>query len=584
MGSSNRTLKIASLFFFFLVALIIFLLAVFKIIVEERKLPSLVASDKSRAIWGSIVTKGGYQAAYSSKYYQVDVYTPGIDPAKMDLFVNLFHIYSGLPKDLIKKRLKKRGNVTLARAIDTKTAYQLRLLSRKLLQMDIFIPYRYKNTYVKRGITIIEKGERRHYPFGDTLTPVIGYVLKDWNSNSNYLPIVAQKGLERYYADKLRPKQDGIIKGRRDVGFNIILNKEALIKKRIDGFNVHLNVDMQLQKGLEKILDRMRLELGAQEIIAAVMESDTGRIVAIATTNRYDPNRIKSLEPLNAKVVEYPFEPGSVMKPITFALLLEHGLVSPFDIVKGYNGRYKLGRKIITDEHKFDWLSAENVIVHSSNIGIAQLAQRLPYDLYYHGLKKFGFAQPTGIDLPYEKSGKLQPIYRFKSEIYKATIGYGYGIRVTFMQLLNAYNVFNNGGKRITPRIAAFLSEPGGKKRTLPPQKVEQVISSKTAATMHRILQKVVEKGTGKEARIEGLEIGGKTGTAQIAKRGGRGYGREYHSSFFGFANDKERRYTIGVLVIRPSFERHFASQSAVPVFRSIVLELITQGYLTIKP
>ena len=154
-------------------------------------------------------------------------------------------------------------------------------------------------------------------------------------------------------------------------------------------------------------------------------------------------------------------------------------------------------------------------------------------------------------------------------------------MRATFMQLLNAYNAFNNDGKVYTPRIAAFLSEPGGKKRQLPPQKIRQVISSKTAATMRRILQKVVQKGTGKAAQIEGLEIGGKTGTAHIAS-GGK-YRKRYNSSFFGFANDKKHRYTIGVTVIEPQ-KHYFASQTAVPVFRNIVLELISEGYLSVEP
>ncbi len=585
MAGSNKTLKIASLFILFVVAITIFLLALLKVIVEDRRLPKLVISEKNRAVRGSIISAEGYQLAYSNKLYKVAVNTRCIDPAKKELFINLFSIYTDIPKRILRKKLKKRGYVVLSYNIDTKRAYQLKLLSRKLYQMDMFIPYKYKNTYIKQGLTIRESGETRQYPYKDALTPVLGYVKKVRKDGSDYTTIVGVKGLEKYYERYIEPRQDGIIKGKRDIGNNIILNKEAFIKKRVDGYNIHLNVNMLLQKSIENILDNHRSTLDAKEIIAAVMDADSGKILAIASTRRYDPGDIRrhankyGYGDFNAKFVEYSFEPGSVMKPITFSLLLEHKLVTPYDVVRGYNGRYKLGKKIITDEHKKAWLSAENVIVYSSNIGIAQLAQRLKYDQFYQGLKKFGFGSKSGIDLPYEHTGFLLPGYKLKSEIYKATVGYGYGIRVTFMQLLKAYNVFNNFGKAITPRIAAFLSESNGKKKDLPPPKVTQVISPRTAATMHQILKKVVEKGTGTAAKIDGLEIGGKTGTAHIA-RGGK-YVKSYNSSFFGFANDKKHRYTIGVTVIEPK-EHYFASQTAVPVFRDIVIELLNEGYLSI--
>lgn len=577
MNPENRLTKIIGIFLLFIFLITIFLGVVLKIVIEQRRLPRLYIEEKNRAIRGSIVSKDNYQVVYSNKLYKVALNTRCIDPNKRELFIKLFSIYSGITPKKIKKSLQKSGYTVVSYNIDTKTAYQLKILSRKLYQMDMFIPYKVGNRVIKQGLTILESGETRIYPYKDTLTPVIGYVRK--YEEHRYTKISGVKGVEKYYEKKIEPKQDGIIRGRRDIGNNIILNKEALIKKRIDGFNVHLNVNMLLQKSIENILDTHKKDLDAAEIIAAVMESGTGKIIAIASSNRFDPKNIRKRDysALNAKFIEYEFEPGSVMKPITFALLLDNGLVSPFDIVKGWHGRYKLGRKYITDEHKFDWLSAENVIVYSSNIGIAQLAQKLSYLQFYRGLQRFGFGKKTGIDLPYEHRGSMLPMYKLKSEIYKATTGYGYGNRVTFMQLLKAYNAFNNGGVEITPRIAGFFTMPNGKRIMLPPAEKVRVISAKTAATMNDILQKVVQKGTGTVAKIDGLIIGGKTGTAQIVKKGE--YARSYNSSFFGFANDEKNRFTIGVTVIKPK-RRHFASQTAVPVFRDIVLELVNEGYL----
>ena len=577
MNTSNKLYKIVSLFFLFVIGALIFLGAVLKTVMENRHLPKLVIAEKNRAIRGSIISSDGYQVVYSNKLYKVAVNTRCIDPNKKALFIKLFSIYSGIPQWKIKKALRKKGYTVLSYKIDTKTAYQLKILGRKLYQMDMFVPYKVGNRVIKQGLTILESGESRSYPYKDILTPIIGYVRK--YEEDRYTKIAGVKGIEKYYERKIRPKQDGIIKGKRDIGNNIILNKEALIKRRYDGYNVHLNVNMLLQKNIENILDIHKKDLGAKEILAAVMESGTGKIIAIATSNRFDPKNItkKDYSALNAKFIEYEYEPGSVMKPITFALLLEHRLVSPLEVVRGYNGRYKLGKKIITDEHKAAWMSAENVIVHSSNIGIAQLAQRLPADIFWKGLRKFGFGQKTGIDLPYEHKGSIVPMIKLRSEIYKATTGYGYGMRATFMQLLNAYDVFNNEGIRPTPRIGSFLSNESGKKIPLPLPVMKPVLSLKTATTMKKILQKVVEKGTGTVAKIEGLQIGGKTGTAHIVRKGR--YVHIYNSSFFGFANDEKSRYTIGVTVIEPK-RLHFASQTAVPVFRDIVLELVNEGYL----
>ncbi len=577
MNTLNKLYKIISLFLLFVLGIVIFWGAFLKIIIKDRRLPKLVVEDKNRAIRGSIVTSDGYQVVYSTKLYKVAVNTRCIDPKKKSLFIKLFSIYSGIPQKKIRRVLRKSGYTVLSYKIDAKTAYQLKILGRKLYQMDMFIPYKVGKRVIKQGLTILESGESRNYPYKDVLTPVIGYVRK--YEEDGYTRIAGVKGIEKYYEDKINPKQDGLIKGKRDVGNNIILNKEALIKRRYDGYNVHLNINMLLQKSIENILDVHKKDLDAKEILAVVMDSTTGKIIAMATSNRFDPKHItrKDYSALNPKFIEYEFEPGSVMKPIIFALLLEHKLVSPLEVIRGYNGRYKLGKKVITDEHKFQWLSAENVIVHSSNIGIAQLAQRLPADLYWKGLRTFGFGQKTGIDLPYERRGSIIPIIKLKSEIYKATVAYGYGIRVTFMQLLRAYEAFNNDGDVYTPRLGSFLSNENEKKMPLPSPKRKRIISLKTATTMNKILQKVVKKGTGTIAQIDGLQIGGKTGTAHMVRKGR--YVHIYNSSFFGFANDDRHRYTIGVTVIDPK-RLHFASQTAVPVFRDVVLELVNEGYL----
>ena len=167
------------------------------------------------------------------------------------------------------------------------------------------------------------------------------------------------------------------------------------------------------------------------------------------------------------------------------------------------------------------------------------------------------------------------------NKLHRANTSYGYGMRATPIQLLKAYSAFNNDGVSVTPRLVHYFEDEKGR-HYIPEPKIDdiQTISKKTANQMHNILLEVVKRGTGVAAQYPGLEIGGKTGTAHMAKDGH--YVREYHSSFYGFANDEfEHKYTIGVLVIRAKAKhKYFASQSAVPTFKNLVEILVERGKL----
>ena len=417
---------------------------------------------------------------------------------------------------------------------------------------------------IRRGYYIQDYAYKRVYPYNDTLEPVLGRFRKDLNRGEN--------GLEEYYDSFLSPIANGVTKGYRDVYGNIIYDNNVYVKHPINGKNLPLNINLVLQKRIEKILDSKKKEFKADEVMAAVMDSKTGKILAIASSNRYDPQNItkKDIKNMKIGVIRTLYEPGSVMKPITFAILLERNKVNPYEILNAYNGRWKpeWRKTPIRDDEPFAWLSAENAIVHSSNIVISQLALRLTNIEFFNGLKKFGFGKFSGVDLPYELRGYIPSLTKLKYPIFESTTAYGYGIFVNFMQLLKAYNVFNNKGIQIAPKIA---SVPTNKKR---------VISAKNAEIMLGILRKVVLKGTGKAAIIDGIFTAGKTGTAQRSKKGR--YGKTYNSSFFGFANDKAHRYTIGVtfINIKAKWPKYFASNSAVPTFKEIVDIMINLNLL----
>jgi cell division protein FtsI (penicillin-binding protein 3) len=330
---------------------------------------------------------------------------------------------------------------------------------------------------------------------------------------------------------------------------------------------------------MERMCSEMKEKFKAKQVVVVIMNSRNGRVITIATSNRFLPKAIKRSDypSLNSAMIEYSYEPGSVMKTITFALLLDKNLINPYDLVNTHNGRFKIGRKVITDEHKYSWLSAENIIVHSSNIGIAQLAQKLSGSEFYSGLKAFGFSKKSTKDLIYEKKGSIPSALKLENKIYKATGAYGYGMRVNLMQLIRAYSAFNNNGRIVNPKIVdSFVDEFG---REIPIENEEdiQVIKSSTAQKVKKILIKTVLEGTGKKTITQGLEVGGKTGTAHKVEKGK--YINKYNTSFLGFVNDTTHKYTIGVVVIEPQSSQ-FASQTAVPVCKNAIDILTEDGYL----
>jgi len=550
-------------------------------VIKPRHLPSLYSKTTSKAQRGSIISADGFHLATTKKLYKAVVNTYYIDPQKKDLFIQLFSIYSGIDAKIIKKKLskKKKGVVVLSYNITEKRAQYLKKLAYELRRYKVFLERKNPRTgrLSMHGLSVIESGESREYPYGKLLTPIIGYPHK--LEENGYTYIKGVKGLERRFEDALRARQNELREGKRDVNGYIILNKESFSKPAINGLDVKLNIPISLQIRIEKMLDQIKKELDASQIILAIMNSRDGKVITMASSNRFYPKKIKRSDypSLNSAMTEYSFEPGSVIKSITFSLLLDKGLVNPYDLVNGHHGRFKMGRQTITDEHRFGWISAENVIVHSSNIGIAQLAQRLSGVEFNEGLYKFGFSQKSTPDMIYEKVGSIPNISKLNNETYKATCSYGYGMRVNLMQLLRAYSAFNNNGRIVTPRIVSNFIDAQGNIIPIEEDEQIQVIKSSTAKRMQKILIKTVNEGTGKKTIIKGLIVGGKTGTAHKVEKGI--YVKKYNTAFLGFVNDKTHKYSMGVIVIEPK-TNHFASQTAVPVFKKAIDIMVEEGYL----
>jgi len=579
MINQNKSKKIFLLYSLIAFGFIIFLSVMLINILKQRHIPSLYAKESSKAQRGNIISADGFHVATTKKLYKASLNTKYIDPKKKELFIQLFSIYSGVDTKKVRKALKKKGFVVLSYNIQEKEAQYLKKLSYELRRYKVFIGIPDQTTGIKRvqGLSIVESGESRVYPYKDLLTPIIGYPRKVEKNGYTYIKGV--KGLERKFNNELSARVDGSSIGFRDVNGYIILNKDSFTKAKVNGLDIKLTIPVSLQIKMERICSEMKKELDAKEVMIAIMNSKNGKILSMASSNRYLPKSIKRSDypSLNSGMIEFAYEPGSVIKTITFALLLDKGLINPYDLVNTHNGRFKIGRKVITDEHKYDWLSAENVIVHSSNIGIAQLAQKLSGSEFYNGLKAFGFTTKSTKDLIYEKKGSIPSARKLENEIYKATAAYGYGMNINLMQLVRAYSVFSNNGKMVNPKLIDSFIDEFNRKIPIESGEQIQVIKSSTALRVKKILAKTVREGTGKKTKTEGLYVGGKTGTAQMVEKGQ--YIKKYNTSFLGFANDKTHSYTIGVMVKEPLVSK-FASSTAVPVFKKGIDIMIEEGYL----
>ena len=574
----NNPIKLSRVIRFLIIpfSMLILLFVFYLHSTKDRNLPKLEVTDKDLAIRGNIISKDGYRIANSRKLYKATIDTRNLDPNKKDLFIRLYCIYTNDSEKRVKELIERsKSIVVLSYSIDEKTAAHLKQLAKKLNQKRVFIPVGTHNYTV--GLNVLESGENREFLARNSLTPLIGYNRKI--DIDGITKIIGVKGIEKYYNDFLSAGKNLVILGKRDIGGNIILSKDSTISKRQDGYDVLLNISLSLQSQIENMLDLSREKYNADEILLGIMESKTGKILTLASSRRYMPNAItkNDYNALNSTATEYAYEPGSVIKPIVLSIALEEGKTNPTEMINTHNGKYQLASRTITDTHPAAKMSTTDVIVYSSNIGMIEISKRLNAQSIYEGIVNFGLSLRSGIDLPYEQRGVIPTISMLGNETYKATISYGYGLQATFIQLLNAYNVFNNGGISITPRIVSNLQLNGELKSINEPE-IRQIIAPATAQKIKNILVQAVERGTGRKAYTIGLEIGGKTGTARVAKNGG--YSQAYNSSFMGFVNDGSASYTMGVFVKEPKRGSYYAAQNALPIFKNAVEIMIKNGFL----
>ena len=425
----NKKIKISIIFFFFIFITFFLIITFIGIKNSDKRTPKLVIKSIDYASRGNILSANSMAFTYSKKEYRVVIYKKYLDENKQDVLVDLFSKYTGISRDILKDRLYEDSNsITFARGIDTKTARSLKELKRDLERLRVFRPIK-KGSSFYLSMDIIKEKESRIYPLKDTFEPYLGYVNIDKDGE-----LYGVYGMEKYYDNLLKNSKDKILKGQRDRQGIIIRDAKNRFIPKEDGFDILTNINLLLQKKIEAILDRQKELVGNKdtEIIAGVMDSYSGKLIALASSRRYDPKN-KVVKKLTISAIRRVYEPGSVIKPIFLSLLLEDRKTNLKEIVNTHNGRIRLSNgHVVKDEHRYPFLSVKDVIVHSSNVGMTELSARANPLKVVDGFKKFGFSKKSGIDLAYELSGSIPSVVDLQNSVIRANISYGYKLRANF--------------------------------------------------------------------------------------------------------------------------------------------------------
>lgn len=406
-----------------------------------------------------------------------------------------------------------------------------------------------------------EKESQRHYPKGELAAHVLGSV--DFEEKGN-------AGIERSLDTELRgePGEMRLLTDVKRRGIESTLATEAH-----PGQPVILSIDERIQFVAERELAISAQAHHAVSGSVVVMNPYTGEVLALASYPTFDPNESpKPGEMSNRQnhAVSVPFEPGSVFKVITLSAALETTPLRPDSLINCHGGVLRLPGRVIHDSHGgLGMLPMATVLAKSSNIGAIEIGMRVGQDNMYDYVRRFGFGQRTGIDLPAESPGQFRKVSRW-GKTSLASISMGQEVSVTTLQLAQAASVVANGGLLVRPRLVLKI----GDKEPRPSRPV-RVIKPETSITMRQMMEGVVLHGTGSRAKVEGYTVGGKTGSAQIYDRAIHHYTHSYNGSFMGMAPVTNPAIVCVVSLNGTHGEGGFGGVVAAPVFHAVVAEAL---------
>jgi cell division protein FtsI/penicillin-binding protein 2 len=428
-----------------------------------------------------------------------------------------------------------------------------------------------------RGI-YFERDSTRIYPNGSMLCHVIGFT--DFEHRGI-------QGVESSMEEYLHG-QDGYryIEHNR-AGQEIVLYRGQERTPR-NGYQVHLTIDLNLQNIVENEIDAAMREYTPQKATIILMRPQTGEILAMANRPNFDLNLRSEAKPeqMKNRAIIDMMEPGSTFKIVTAATALNEHKVRPDTTIFCENGIWNFGGRPLHDHKAYADLSVQDILIKSSNIGAAKLALSVGDQKFYEYIRRFGFGERSGIELPGEIPGVIRPPQSW-SKISITRIPMGHEVGVTPLQMTVAMATIANGGKLITPRIVKSITTEEGKTiSTFSPVVLRQVISPETAAQVGNALRGVVsDRGTAAAAAVPGFSISGKTGTAQkVDPKGGYEHGK-YVVSFSGYLPSEHPEF-VGLVVLDDAHtsnpELNYGGLVAAPIFARIAEK--AARYLDLEP
>jgi cell division protein FtsI/penicillin-binding protein 2 len=457
-----------------------------------------------------------------------------------ELLEQLLTSHLQIPREVVREKLYRPSYFTwIARAIPPDKAESIEQAARSA---------------GARGLILIED-RKRQYPHGDLASNVLGFAGIDGKG---------LEGIELLFDEELQ--------GRDSVwSFVRMANGTQIERRQIQagqpGRDLTLTIDSRIQHIAEQAITKGVRRYKAKAGLALVLDPWTGEVLAMAQDKRYDLNDFQRSRPeqrQNLSVI-WAFEPGSSFKIFTMLAALEHNVIALDERISG-SATHRIASHTFrnADSKEYGLVTPKDVIKNSINTAMIRIAQRLGEERLYQALKRYGFGQKTGIELPGEVSGYLPPVQSW-SALEIGAIAIGQSVSVTAIQLASRVAAIATGGRLIPPTIV--------KGRT--PRQETKIASETSCRSLTEMMIETVRSGTGVLAQIDGYTIAAKTGTAQKAVPG-QGYVKgKYVASFEGFFPAEAPRYVILIVLDEPGGREYYGSETAAPIFKEIAQQLI---------
>ncbi len=429
-----------------------------------------------------------------------------------------------------------------------------------------------------KGVALMPE-KYRYYPAGNLASHIVGFSsLGERGGAGGY-------GIEAAFDDELRGFS-AEVKQERDAGGRWIALSNRPEDAPNQGDALVLTIDRVIQHETEKILKEALEKHSADSATALVMDPETGKILSMATMPDFNPNEYAKTEDYSVflnPAVSLPYEPGSVMKPITMAIGIDEKKVAPGTEYTDTGAVTESGYTVRNSENKvYGRSTMTKVLEESINTGMIFVERQVGHAVFAERLRRFGFGEKTGVRLPAEAAGNLHNLDDLRIGIQFYTAAFGQGITATPLQIVAAYAALANGGMLMRPEIVDVIKHADGQQETIKPEEIRRVISKETSVEIGKMLRSVVVNGHGKRADVPGYEVVGKTGTAQVAKTDGKGYEENKTiGSFVGYAPREHPRFVVLVEMVNPK-DVQWAESSAAPTFGQLMRFLLE--YARIEP